>query len=58
MRVIYYCYSSVFVGGHVDHHIVVLTVHYTQHSECKFLIKHIEDLDKVIKYLEIALLWP
>ena len=37
---------------------IVLTVHYTKDSQCKFLIKHIEDLDKVIKYLEIALLWP
>ena len=37
---------------------IVLTVHYTKHSQCKFLIKHIEDLDKVIKYLEIAFLWP
>ena len=37
---------------------IVLTVHYTKNCECKFLIKHIEDLDKVTKYLEIALLWP
>ena len=35
---------------------IVLTVHYTQSCQCKFLIKHIDDLDKVIKYLEIALL--
>ena len=37
---------------------IVLTVHYTKSCQCKFLIKHIDDLDKVIKYLEIALLWP
>ena len=37
---------------------IILTVRYTQSSQCKFLIKHIEDLDKVTKYLEIALLWP
>ena len=37
---------------------IVLTVHYTQQSQCKFLIRHIEDLDKIFKYLEIAILWP
>ena len=37
---------------------ILLTVYYTQHCQCTFLIKHIKDLDKVIKYLEIALLWP
>ena len=37
---------------------IVLTVYYTQHSQCKFLIRHIEDLDKIFKYLEIAILWP
>ena len=37
---------------------IVLIVHYTQHSQCKFPIRHIEDLEKIIKYLEIALLWP
>ena len=37
---------------------IVLTVHYTKLSQCKFLIRNIEDLEKIIKYLEIALLWP
>ena len=37
---------------------IVLTVHYTKHAQYKFLIKHIDDLDKVVKYLQIALLWP
>ena len=38
--------------------VILLTVYYSQHSQCTFLIRHIEDLDKVTKYLEIALLWP
>ena len=37
---------------------IVLTVHYTQYSWCKFLIRHIEDLEKVMFYLETAILWP
>ena len=37
---------------------IVLTVHYTKHSRCKFLIRSIEDLEKVILYLETAILWP
>ena len=37
---------------------IVLTVHYTKYSRCKFLIRHIEDLEKVMLYMETALLWP
>ena len=37
---------------------IVLTVYYTKSSICKFLIRNIEDLEKVIFYLETAILWP
>ena len=37
---------------------IVLTVHYTKLSKCKFLIRNIEDLETVILYLESAILWP
>ena len=37
---------------------IVLTVHYTKYSWSKFLIRHIEDLEKVMFYLETAILWP
>ena len=37
---------------------IVLTVHYTKYSRCKFLIRNIEDLEKVMLYLETAILWP
>ena len=31
---------------------IVLTVHYTKFSKCKFLIRNIEDLETVILFLE------
>ena len=37
---------------------IVFTVHYTKNSRCKFLIRNIEDLEKVILYMETAILWP
>ena len=42
--------------GFLDY--IVLTVHYTKYSRCKFLIRHIEDLEKVMFYLETSILWP
>ena len=37
---------------------ILLTIHYTGNSKCQFLIKHINDLEDVILYLEVAVLWP
>ena len=37
---------------------IVLTVHYTKFSKCKFLIRNIEDLETVTLYLETTVLWP
>ena len=37
---------------------ILLTIHYTGNSKCQFLIKNIEDLEDIILYLELAILWP
>ena len=37
---------------------ILLTSHYTRNSKCQFLIKNIEDLEGIILYLELAILWP
>ena len=37
---------------------ILLTIHYTKSSKCRFLIKNIEDLEDMILYLELAILWP
>ena len=37
---------------------ILLTVHYTNSSKCRFLIRNIEDLEDIILYLELAILWP
>ena len=37
---------------------ILLTIHYTRNSRCRFLIKNFEDLEDVILYLETAILWP
>ena len=37
---------------------ILLTIHYTRNSRCCFLIKNIEDLEDVILYLELRILWP
>ena len=37
---------------------ILLPVHYTNSSKCQFLIKNIEDLEDIIFYLELAILWP
>ena len=37
---------------------ILLTIHYTKHSRCQFIIRNIEDLEDVILYLETAILWP
>ena len=33
-------------------------VHYTNISKCHFISRTIEDLEDVILYLELAILWP
>ena len=37
---------------------LLLTIHYTNSSKCQFIIRHIDDLEDVILYLELAILWP
>ena len=37
---------------------ILLTIYYTKHSRCQFIIRNIEDLEDVILYLETAVLWP
>ena len=37
---------------------ILLTIHYTSNSKCQFLIKNIEDLEDIILYQELAILWP
>ena len=37
---------------------ILLTIHYTRNSRCRFIIKNIEDLEEVILYLETVVLWP
>ena len=36
----------------------LLTVHYTNSSKYQFVIRHIDDLEDIILYLELAILWP
>ena len=36
---------------------ILLTIHYTRNSKCRFLIKNIEDLEDAVLYLELAILW-
>ena len=37
---------------------ILLTIHYTKHSRCQFIIRNIEDLEDVILYVETAVLQP
>ena len=35
---------------------ILLTIHYTKNSRCRFIIRNIEDPEDVITYLETAVL--
>ena len=37
---------------------LLLMVHYTNSLKCQFIIRHIDDLEDIILYLELAILWP
>ena len=37
---------------------ILLMVHYTNCSKSLFIIRVIEDLEDIILYLELAILWP
>ena len=37
---------------------ILLMVHYTKNSECRFIFTSIDDLDDVSLYLELAILRP
>ena len=37
---------------------ILLTIHYTRNSRFHFLIRYIDDLEEVILYLELTILWP
>ena len=37
---------------------ILLTVHYTNNSKGQFIIRTIDDLEDIILYLELAILWP
>ena len=37
---------------------ILLTIHYTRNSRCCFIIRNMEDIEEVILYSELAILWP
>ena len=37
---------------------ITLTIHYTQAVREKFIITHVDDLDKAYTYITVFLLWP
>ena len=37
---------------------ILLTIHYTKNSHCRFIIRTINDFEDISLHLELAILWP